>query len=489
MALAASSLALALSLGWTFGVGGAALALAASVAAAAIARRGIPGLTTATLALLLLVPTSMAAWTNFGRFWGTWTVHYHDSMHYFLGAKYAPELGYTRLYRCVAIADLEEGHWPVPTVRMIRDLRSNVVVPVADALRDPSLCKGHFSRPRWRAFRRDVAFFQSRITPSGWTDVLLDHGYNATPAWTWSGRNLALRDRPASQRLLAALAHCDELVFAALAPLALWSFGVEAGVLALLIFSLGAPWVSSWVAGSIGRAPWLVLMVASLGLMRRGRSVGAGISLGLAIALQAFPVCLLVGPSSAVVSALARRRPVPRDDARIVLFALLSAAALLGAAALSLGTQAFAEFAHNTAKHAGTLGVNRLGLRAVIACIGLPSWASVMLRAMGVGAAAFLVARRATAWERLAAGALLPFVVFDLASYYGALAMCWAALTLDAPRLRALLLVATIASQIAVLPYGADPAMAYYEVASAVFLIVGFGLVAWRRGDGLATTR
>jgi hypothetical protein len=474
LALGASCAALGLSLGWTFGAPGVVVALALAAAGAAVARRRWRGLTLATLALVLLVPTSMAAWTNFGRFWGSWTVHYHDAMHYFLGAKYAPELGYSRF---VVIADIEGGHWPVPTARTVRDLRTNDVVPIADILRHPALCKDHFSQARWRAFRRDVSFFQAHITPSGWSDVLMDHGYNATPAWTLLGRSLALRDRPASQGMLAALAHCDEALFASLAPLALWGFGVEAAVLALLIFALGSPWVSSWVAGSIGRAPWLVFAVGA-----RGRSVGAGVSLGFAIALQAFPVFLLVGPTAALV----RRRPVPRDDARLVLAAALTAAALLGAAALGVGTRSFAEFAHNTAKHAGTLGVNRLGLRTVITGLGVPTAAAALVRVAGLAAAAVLAARRATTWERLAAGTLIPFVVFDLASYYGALAMCWAALCVDAPRLRALLLLLTIASQLTVLPYGGDPGMAYYVAASAVFVVAGFGLVAWRRGAGPA---
>ena len=47
------------------------------------------------------------SWWNLGRFHFNPFIHYYEFYHYYLGAKYAPELGYTRLYECTVAAEDE----------------------------------------------------------------------------------------------------------------------------------------------------------------------------------------------------------------------------------------------------------------------------------------------------------------------------------------------------------------------------------------------
>src|SRR5262245_30397457 len=126
------------------------------------------------------------AWTNFLNFHFTGLVHFHELFHYYVGAKYAPELAYDGLYECSALADREAGIAEVER-RPIRDLRSDRLVPAAEVLRATPPCRGRFTEARWGAFRRDVAFFRTRLGADWWS-ALSDHGYNATPVWTLTGR-------------------------------------------------------------------------------------------------------------------------------------------------------------------------------------------------------------------------------------------------------------------------------------------------------------
>ena len=202
----------------------------------------------------LLALAAPLAYTNFGIFAGYWSVHYHDAAHYFLGAKYAPELGYTLLYDCIAEAAWQEQRWPSDARLSVRDLRSNQVRPLSEALANGSLCMARFTPARWGDFRRDVVFFQSQLHPAAWRALLSDHGYNATPVWTWILRTSLLRDRPASPGWLASLSHLDDLGYGLLLLGLVWGFGARAGVLGALIMGLGFPWIALWTGGGIGRA-------------------------------------------------------------------------------------------------------------------------------------------------------------------------------------------------------------------------------------------
>lgn len=470
--LAAAALALAAH--WTFGVLAACVAVAVC-AAVAVPRGGARARHVAPLALAL---AAAMAWTNFGRFAGYWSVHYHDAMHYYLGAKYAPEVGYDGLYRCVVAADVESQRWPIPPGRAVRDLADNRLRPFEAVAAERDRCVRRFRPARWAAFRDDVAFFQSQLTPAQWTQWVVDHGYNATPAWTWLARATILRDAPASTRSLEALAHVDEAFYAALVPLSLWALGLDAGALCLLVLALGFPWISLWVGGGIGRAPWLVATVAAVGLSRRGRPAAAGASLGVAASLLGFPAAFALGSVSACAVAIARRQRPPRDDVRLLVAMALTAAALLGAATASLGVEALRGFFANSAKHLDTFSPNQLGLLTALRAAGVPSGLARALRWPALAALAWAASRAKTAWERLVVSSVAPLVLFELSSYYGALCMVWAAFARARPVDGVVLLAVVAASQAPAVFAESELEPAYYAGCSAALLLTAAWLVA-----------
>ena len=74
------------------------------------------------LALAVLLVVSAAAFVNFGFFHAVprQQIHYWDAFHYFVGAKYLPELGYARLYEATYVAGREIGAFA--GIERLRDL-------------------------------------------------------------------------------------------------------------------------------------------------------------------------------------------------------------------------------------------------------------------------------------------------------------------------------------------------------------------------------
>src|SRR4051812_31799087 len=54
------------------------------------------------LLIALLGVAAFLCWWNLGRFNYPDFIQFHEQYHYYVGAKYFPELGYTRLYQCAA---------------------------------------------------------------------------------------------------------------------------------------------------------------------------------------------------------------------------------------------------------------------------------------------------------------------------------------------------------------------------------------------------
>src|SRR4030095_14079917 len=243
-ALLLGGAAAALAFTWTFGPLGA-LPVALMVGFAALAPRFAPGCTrlarpgsTTGMGLVLLAAAAACAYPIFGAARRYRSVHWHDAAHYFLGAKYAPELGYENIYRCAAVAELQERRWPISPQRRVRDLRTNELLPFRSVVENPGECASAFTSERWEAFRRDVVFFQSQLGPQLWAEALADGGNTAPREWPGCGRCI-LRDRPADIAWVESLSHVDEVLYLLMLPLVLWRLGLAGGTLALLFLRLG----------------------------------------------------------------------------------------------------------------------------------------------------------------------------------------------------------------------------------------------------------
>ena len=208
---------------------------------------------------------------HFDRYLHVWEIY-----HYYVGAKYFPELGYTRLYTCTALADEESGAGPAAS----RSSPSRPAHEPADPSHRPRTPKsaGGASAPRaggslartWHGF---VASSRCRAGKRPCRTM-------ATTAPRCSrlvGGALASTG-PASDRQILLLALVDPLLLAVLWGLVLWAFGWRTLCVALVFWGTNYPAHYYWNGGAFLRQDWLLLSVAALCLMRRGRMVAAGVA-------------------------------------------------------------------------------------------------------------------------------------------------------------------------------------------------------------------
>jgi hypothetical protein len=323
--------------------------------------------------LIVIGIASCASWWNLGRFHFTpsYVIHYHEFYHYYLGGKYAPELGYTRLYECTLVAEDEYAHPGPPLAQLtIRDLRTNVLVPAAPVLAHPEDCTQHFSPQRWQAFKRDSHFFWSSVSWAKMSDVLQDHGYNATPVWRLLGGFLANRVGELNQRSAFRLALIDPVLLFAMMLAIAWAFGWRTLCVALLFFGTNFPARYFWTGGAYLRMDWLFAAIAGICLMKRERPFSAGLAIAYASLLRVFPAFLAAALvlRIVVISVRARRLVWTTAQRRFLAGAAVAIAVLLPVSTLyGGGTECWRDFIANSRKHLATPLTNNMGWHTVVA--------------------------------------------------------------------------------------------------------------------------
>jgi hypothetical protein len=480
-----------------------------------LARRSNPGAReerARRAALCMLAFVSLMAWPYLFNFHFPRFVHLSETFHYYMGAKYLPELGYSRLYACTVVVDAEDG--VDLTERVVRDLRDNRRVPAARQLDRSAECRTRFTPPRWEAFRRDTAFFRSAMGEEKWFRARNDHGFNATPAWAVLGGLLAGM-APASWSQVVALAFIDLALIAAIFVLMGRGFGLEATALAAGYFGVNFLSQFGWTGGSILRYDWLLWLVAGVVALRTGRSATAGFALAASTLLRVFPVCALLGLGlKAVLEVFQERSPRPLlRHRRFAAGALAAGVFFASASALQSGRFGiWAEFTDNTRKHMATEAVNFVGLPVFLGYDHearlevttdplLPDLVSAwrervatsehrMRGAHWAATAAFLLllalaVRRAPDWMAAVLGVGLMPVLLKLSGYYYSGWLVYAALwPVSAGAGFALASFAWATNVIPQVWSGADERYAWLSLA-AVILAAGItGAFAWRARTG-----
>jgi hypothetical protein len=444
----------------------------------------------------------LLGWTNFGVFHIDHFLHVWDFHGYYIGAKYFPELEYTRLYECTAAAEADLGHADEIARIPYRDLRTDRLVPGRLVVEDPSACKSRFSSARWQAFKADTAYFRSRLPLERWHAIKFDHGFNAPPAWVMTGRLLADR-APASDRQIALLAALDPLLIAVLLGGFVWSFGWRAASVAAFFLGTNCAADFGWIGGCFLRFDWLALTVLAICLLKKERPLAAGFLLGWAALLRVFPGFLFAGVFVREAVESARRTPKPRDSTlRFAFGGLLALAVLLPLSTIVSGDGpgAWVRFVDNSRKHLASPSNNNIGLKTALSWTPGASEASrpaedtfdrlwerdqrvfegrkplFLLAIVGATALLALACRGKEDWECavLAAG-LVPFAT-TVSCYYSALFVVWAALAPRRPAAGVLLaLLGAVSPLLALLTPGDYE---NYRLFSIVLLAVAAGIMA-----------
>jgi hypothetical protein len=344
-------------------------------------RDGLSSRRWSDLALIALTILGFFAWWNLGRFHFSTFTHQHEFYHYYLGAKYSPELGYTRLYDCTAAVEAERGQTPELLERWTRDLRTNEVHAGSPAAVSPSICRQYFTDARWQEFSHDVLFFRGTVSGRKWKSMQTDHGFNATPVWTIAGKMLASTG-PISRRKMVALALLDPLLIVIMWAVVWWAFGWRATAVAVLWWGTNYPARYNYIGGAFLRSDWLVLASIAIALARKGWLTAAGGALGWSTLLRIFPG--FIGAGAVLKTLMSLFRPgsttaSPSEPnpfrallkigigavAAVVLLVPLSWFVIDGAA--SPGIDRWKSFADNSRKHLSGTATNRVSLKTVLA--------------------------------------------------------------------------------------------------------------------------
>lgn len=307
-----------------------------------------------------------AGWCNFFQFHFGTLIHRHEFFHYYLGSKYSPELGYTKLYECTVVADKEDSFLLPIETRVVRNLENNTIETASRILLSPEACTSRFSKERWSSFKTDLKWFREALTRDEYFRALKDHGYNATPIWNFNGyllSNLA----PASTGFLYALGLMDGVILTAAFIFAGLTFGLPAMFASLLFFSSNFIASFAWTGAAFLRADWVAAALIGVSLLKREHWRLGGLVLVFAGLTRVFPFALLGGVFLREVALFAKRRAISPEFIKISQGAALGALVLIGLSTIpSSGFKNWEEFIANTKKHFHTLSTNVMGLKIIV---------------------------------------------------------------------------------------------------------------------------
>jgi hypothetical protein len=321
------------------------------------------------VSLAMLGLFSFFAWWNLGHFHFDHYEHIWEHYHYYIGAKYAPELRYSRLYECTAVADIEDGFRARVKKRHMRDLAvTNELGPSDAIIANPALCKDHFTPERWKAFREDIRFFRGRFSYDRWDESQTDHGYNGTPVWGILGRIVANTGQ-LDWNKIRIVAWIDSGLLVLMWVVTWWAFGWRSMCVALLWWGLDFPARFYWNGGSMLRYDWLFWLVVGICLLRKRYHFAAGMALTYTTLLRIFPGFVI---AALMLKALARmvrlrRFVISRGHLRFAMGCILALAILIPASSWAGGgLDSWQQFAQNSRKHLHTALTNNMGLKTAL---------------------------------------------------------------------------------------------------------------------------
>ncbi len=243
---------------------------------------------TRTLVVVVL-GGALLSYPNFGFFhvYQYGTIHYWDAYHYFIGAKYLPELGYFKLYEATYVAGRELGAFAdITHVRDLPTYRGRWVSSI-----DAQAVRGRFSGERWEMFKRDLAFLQPRVPK--WPSFFLDHGYNDPPPRALL-LHLLVRWVPANRLTLGVLTLLDYLLMVVAFGFVWRAFGKIPAALTCAFLALSFFGRFDFIGGSILRWDWMAALLVGVAAFIRGFGRTAGILFAYAILARIFPVLFLI---------------------------------------------------------------------------------------------------------------------------------------------------------------------------------------------------
>jgi hypothetical protein len=333
--------------------------------------RALKSVTIATAALAML---AIPVWFNFFNYHYGGFVNPHEFFHYYLGSKYAGEIGYFEIYDAALVADDETGLAFRPPEGHIMDLTRYGRRSVASVLADRERIKARFTPARWQEWVHDITYFKRRLRGPQWSEVLRDMGYNGTPVWSMlAGTFFSERVSTDSDAGMTFLALLDVVLLAAAAGGVAWAFDGWTALLMIVFLASSYLMAHVHMKGAFLRTDFVVALVVALCLIRKGRHRWAGALVGYSALARIFPAIFLFGPGVKLAGDLV---PVGRDALTRVAgvrarSALVAAHLAAGAVLASL---AWLAIGRDAGRSPGWIAAAVLPLAALLGTVTLTVW-------------------------------------------------------------------------------------------------------------------
>ncbi len=273
--------------------------------------------------------------------------HWHEMFHYYLGAKYFAELGYTGLYPAALLADSEQENqiFLKTGARRLSNIMywDNYPTVMQWARRD---YRPRFTSQRWQEFKDDLQAMKNLVTPEYADEALWDAGYNPPPTWSVFGVTVAnLVPIQESQSWLGNLRPywyqalwppmVDVLMISVAFAFIIWSFGPVPAM--GFIFMYCASWIANynWTSGSFFRWTWISELMVATALLNKKRYAAGGAFMALSTLDRIFPAAFAIGASLPLLYRACRNRD------RAPLLRYIAGGALAGAILLAISIAMF----------------------------------------------------------------------------------------------------------------------------------------------------
>ena len=269
-------------------------------------RRWLAGVLVVLAAAAVYAYFDFGVYGKFGHF-----MNPHDFYHYYLGSKYAPEVGYLNLYNCTVAADAELTNG-APPQKSVRSMETYQFVPVKRVLAKRQEYRSLFSDARWEAFKHDVSYFKTRLGPNRWPPVVRDKGYNATPVWNMVAGLFSNHIPTDSSLGMWFLVSLDLILLTVMFALVGWAFGSRATLFSVVFFGTVFMMAYTHIRGAFLRLDWLAMLVMAVCFVKRERYKTAGALMAYAGLARVFPLIFVFGLGVKFVVDVFRTRRLKR---------------------------------------------------------------------------------------------------------------------------------------------------------------------------------
>ena len=294
----------------------------------------------------------------------------YEFFHYYMGSKYARELGYTGLYAASLVADNETGLLYSNKKKEYRELKTGRHRKTQDFIskkEEMASEKARFSDERWKEYVKDIVFFKKALGKGRWSGVLNDKGYNATPVWsTVVGMFFSNRFSTDSAAGMTFLALLDVLLLIAAIVCVMWAFGPRTTF--LMVILIGTHYMTHYwhMKGALLRTDYAVCAVLGICMLKKEHYIAAGIFLAYSALSRIFPVILLFGIGSKLIWDFISTFKL--DPKYIKFFAAYVATVIilcLGSLVYLGGTDIWKEYKEKIASHDKTVSPWRVGYKQI----------------------------------------------------------------------------------------------------------------------------